>query len=368
MKYRKIVFPRDGAAHNNIIEWWYFNGHLKDRKGNKYAFMDCLFKANPKKVKLPFLEKVPLKNTYFAHVLLSDIKKKKFYSNVQPLAIVSRDSFSKPLFFVNYTAPSLQGYLNCEIEEIDKFNYRIKSEFFDLTLKSTKKPLLEGGRGFIELNSKKSFYYSLTNLKTEGYITVNGKRIRVKGQSWMDHQWADVPYSKDKWSWFSIQLNNNTEMVCFEYDDKKKKVYLASISYPNGNTTHTEDVLLTPLGKVWKSKITGAKYPLLWKIQVPSKKIDLVVSPLMKEQEMIFGPINYWEGPLRVKGKVNNKNVTGKGFAELVGYPTNKFFVEFYRPELKRLEKKIKTDLKTWIGHKIGKQFKAATKPLTKTS
>ena len=355
MKYKKIVFPRDGAAHDNIIEWWYFNGHLKDGKGNGYAFMDCLFKANPKKVKLPFLEKVPLKNAYFAHSLLSDIKTNKFHSSVQPLSIISRDSFSKPLFFVNYIHPSLSGYLNYEIEEIDDFKYRIKSEFFDLILTSTKKPLLEGGRGFVDLNSKKTFYYSLTNLKTEGYVTVNGKRVRVKGKSWMDHQWADVPYSKDKWSWFSIQLDNNMEMVCFEYDDKKKKTYLASISYANGRVAHADDLLLTPLGKVWESKTTGAEYPLSWRIQLPSKRIDLVVSPLMKEQEIIFGPINYWEGPLSVRGKVNNKRVTGKGFSELVGYPTKKFFVKFYEPELKRMEKRIRTDLNKWVGHKIGR-------------
>ncbi|MCK4327029.1 MAG: hypothetical protein KAW41_00980 [Candidatus Diapherotrites archaeon] len=353
MKYKKIVFPRDGAAHDNVIEWWYFNGHLKDGNGNGYAFMDCLFKAKPKEVKLPFLKKIPLKNAYFAHSLLSDIKDNVFYSSVQPLSILSRDSFSKPLFFVNYSHPSLGGYLNYEIEEIDGFKYRIKSEFFDLTLSSTKKPLLEGGRGFIDLNSKQTFYYSLTNLETEGYVTVNGKRIKVKGKSWMDHQWADVPYSKDKWSWFSIQLDNNTEMVCFEYGDKKKKTYLASISYANGRVAHASDLSLTPLGQVWESKRTGAKYPLSWRIQVPSKRIDLVVSPLMKEQEIIFGPINYWEGPLKVTGKVNNKKVAGKGFSELVGYPTTKSFVEFYEPELRKIEKIVKRDLSEWVGHTI---------------
>lgn len=361
MKYKKIVFPRDGFPHDTIIEWWYFNGHLTDGDGNEYAFMDCLFKAKPNKVKLPFLKKVPLKNTFFAHSLLSDIKNNRFYSSVQPLSIPSKDSFSKPLFFVNYAHPSLGGYLNYEIEEIDEFKYRIKSEFFDLILASTKKPLLEGGRGFLDLNSKQTFYYSLTNLTAEGYITVNGKRIKVKGKSWMDHQWADVPYSKDKWSWFSIQLDNNTEMVCFEYGTKAKKSYLASISYANGRVAHATDLSLTPLGSVWKSKRTGAEYPLSWRIQIPSKRIDLVVNPLMKKQEIIFGPINYWEGPLRVTGKMNNKKVAGKGFSELVGYPTKKFFVEFYEPELKRIEKVIKTSLKGFVAYGIGKgksQFK----------
>ena len=57
-EFKPIKFPEDELAHNHIIEWWYFNGHLKDKKGNEYAFMNCLFKADVKKVKIPFLNKI----------------------------------------------------------------------------------------------------------------------------------------------------------------------------------------------------------------------------------------------------------------------------------------------------------------------
>ena len=55
MKYKTIKFPEDEKPHNNFIEWWYYNGHLKDGEGNTYAFMNCLFKVDVKKVKIPFL-------------------------------------------------------------------------------------------------------------------------------------------------------------------------------------------------------------------------------------------------------------------------------------------------------------------------
>jgi predicted secreted hydrolase len=74
MEYRKIKFPMDELHHDNIIEWWYFNGFL-DTKKNKYAFMTCLFKADRKKVNLKFL-KIPVKNIFFSHSLLYDLKKK----------------------------------------------------------------------------------------------------------------------------------------------------------------------------------------------------------------------------------------------------------------------------------------------------
>ena len=345
MKYQKIKFPIDGLPHNTVIEWWYFNGHLTDREGNDYAFMDSFFKADPKKVNLPFFRKIPLKNIYFSHSSLSDVNKNKFYSDINPLCLVSRDSFSKSSFFVNYTFPSLKGYLNYEIKEIGKFKYRIKSQFFDLILTSAKKPLLVGGKGFLKFHSRSTHYYSLTHFKTEGYVIVDGRYIKVRGKSWMDHQWADAPYQQDKWTWFSIQLENNNEITCFEYEWKNKKYRLASIIDGNNKVFNFTDVTLTPLDVYWESEETGAKYPLAWEIEIPSKKIRLFTTPLVKEQEMIFGTINYWEGPLDIKGKWNGKEISGKGFLELVGCPIKKSLIRIFETEFK---KKI-VELKYWV-------------------
>ena len=55
MQEEPLEFPKDNGGHESIIEWWYFNGRLKDHRGNEYAFMDCLFKANPLKINIPLL-------------------------------------------------------------------------------------------------------------------------------------------------------------------------------------------------------------------------------------------------------------------------------------------------------------------------
>ena len=336
MEYRKISFPKDGLKHDNIIEWWYFNGHLHDSRGNYYAFMDCLFKADPKKVNIPIISRIPMKYVYFSHSLLSDAKNRKFYTDINPMVVTSQDSFTKPLMFVDYTLPSLKGYFNYEIYEIKPFKFRLKSKFFDLILTSRKKPLLEGGKGFLNLNSKQTYYYSLTNMETKGWITIGSRRVEVSGKSWMDHQWADVPYSADKWTWFSVQLDNNCEMVCFEYDDRKKKTYLASMIDRKGSAFHTTDVKIIPKGKGWESPKTGAKYPLSWEITAPSFKIELTLSPIIKEQEMFFSAINYWEGPMKVSGTMKGKKVSGMGFMELASYPMNKTFVGMYRDAFRK--------------------------------
>jgi predicted secreted hydrolase len=102
IEYRPIKFPEDESVHNHIIEWWYFNGHLQDTGGHEYAFMDCLFRADVEKVKIPFISKVPLKTIYFSHSLLSDINRNIFFHKISPLSIVSDDSFSRPSLYINY--------------------------------------------------------------------------------------------------------------------------------------------------------------------------------------------------------------------------------------------------------------------------
>lgn len=361
MKYKKIIFPKDEQAHNNIIEWWYFNGNLKDKSGNRYAYMDCLFKADVNRVNIPFLA-LPFKTVYFSHSLLSDINNRKFYPEVNPLSVVSADSFSKPLLFINYANPSLDGYTNYVIENIGKSRYHIKTANFDLILTSKKKPLLEGGKGFVDLNPDKTYYYSLTNLRTKGRIKVKNRWIEVTGKSWMDHQWADVPYNENRWTWFSIQLRNNMEMVCFEYSDGKNKTYLASISYPDDRHRHYSEVKLTPLKKKWKSRKTGAVYNLSWEISIPSPKITLTVEPFINHQEMNFGTINYWEGPIKVEGKIDKKKVSGEGFMELAGNSSDYTKIKFLRDETTKIIKKSSS----YIKNEIKKRKPAVVKGIIK--
>jgi len=338
MNQKKLKFPKDVLPHNKIIEWWYFNGHLKDSKGKRYAYMNCLFRADAKKSKIPGIKKAPVKNIYFVHSIFSDLNKKKIYYNIYPLALLSKDSFTKKRLFINYTFPSIDGYLNHELEEVDKFKYKLKTNHADLTLDTKKKPFLEGKKGFLNFGSKKStYYYSLTNLDTKGYIQLKNKRIKVKGKSWMDHQWANSHYAEnDKWNWFSIQLDNDIELVVFEYITNNKKHCFAGINYSNGKSSKTENVNIIPLDKRWKSKKTEATYPTSWKIEIPEKEIELITESLIN-QEVIFSAINYLENPIKIKGKIKNKKVKGRGFMELVGYPAKVSKLKVYEQGIRNV-------------------------------
>jgi predicted secreted hydrolase len=334
MKQRPIKLPEDMHQHDAVIEWWYFNGRLADAKGNQYSFMDCLFRADVKKVNIPYLKNFAgrmktSRYVTFAHSVMADLTGKKSYKEIQNVSLSSRDSFTKPLFFVDYIDPVsvMNGFVVNEIAETKPNVFHAKTKWADLTMESRKTPMLEGGEGFITVRDRQSFYYSLTDLRTNGTVLIGDQWIPVSGRSWMDHQWSDVSYTRDQWTWFSIQLDDGTDIMCVEYADKKRKDCLVDVRSTRGHAAHYEQAVFSHNDRIWQSKKTKASYPLSWTITVPEGNIGLTTSAILPDEEMIFGSINYWEGAITVTGMIGNKKVKGVGFMELAGYPSNYNFL-----------------------------------------
>jgi predicted secreted hydrolase len=312
-KCKPIQFPKDEQRHDHIIEWWYFNGNLRAENGKTFSYMNCLFATKPDKVRIPFLKNGFNKELFFSHYLLSD-NDKEFQNKTNPLCVIDPNSFTKPLLWVNYDN-------SCLIEETKPFKYHIVNDFIDLYLESEKSPLLLNKSGFLDLDIKTTYYYSLTRLKTKGLIKEKGKWIPVEGLSWMDHQWAQTPLTDDdKWKWFSIQLDNKCDIVCFVYGDKIKTGHASMIDRKN-NIETANKIEIIPTNIKYKNKNTGSEYELGYEINIPEFKINLKTIPFKKEQEMVFETIKYWEGGIKVEGMMNNEKVSGEGFCELVTQP-----------------------------------------------
>lgn len=294
--------------------------------------MYVFFKANLKRVNLPFLKALPVKNIYFEHSLISDIKNNKFYAAINPFCLLLPNKTKKQFFSLRYISqPPNVSFL----KETEPFSYRLKTKNLNLNFKGAKKPLLANQTGWIDLKPGRStWYYSLTDLATEGEIKIGKKTFKVAGKSWHDHQWADAPYENDFWLWFSIQLENGTEIVCFEYGREIKK-RMAAVMYKNCDQK-TFGAEIIPGKEVWTSPQTGASYPQKWEIRIPEGKIKLAVKSLIKNQEMIYGLINYWEGGLAVEAEIAGEKINGLGFAELVGFETTKNLAEIFQLKFKK--------------------------------
>jgi predicted secreted hydrolase len=84
---------------------------------------------------------------------------------------------------------------------------------------------------------------------------------------------------------------------------------------PNGPT-------LTP-GRTWHSTATGARYPLVWRLDWPERNLSLWVEPMLDNQELTPTagiPFPYWEGAVAVSGERAGRAIAGEGYLELTGY------------------------------------------------
>jgi predicted secreted hydrolase len=71
----------------------------------------------------------------------------------------------------------------------------------------------------------------------------------------------------------------------------------------------------------WKSPHTGGTYPSGWHLRVPSAHVDVMLAPVLLDQELAntSGGTSYWEGAVDVNDAATGKHL-GEGYVELTGY------------------------------------------------
>ncbi len=119
-----------------------------------------------------------------------------------------------------------------------------------------------------------------------------------------------------------MQLDNHTELMLFELRnrDRSRAPFLAGTFIDaNGRAVSLKrgDIEMQPL-EWWRSPRNGARYPIRWRLTVPSHGIALECAAAVPDQELTLstGPI-YWEGAVRYSG-----SHSGVGYMELTGYTT----------------------------------------------
>jgi len=194
---------------------------------------------------------------------------------------------------------------------------------FTLHLTPGKPPIVNGENGVsqkAEGLGKASYYVSFPLLAVDG--TFNGSA--VTGTAWMDHEWFthQLETFQAGWDWFSVQLDNNTQFMLFQlrHLDGSIDTY-SSGTYVDaaGRASHLKrsDFQLRPL-EFWTSPVTHARYPIRWRVTIPSLKVELVCAAALADQELgveDVGSPPYWEGAVTYTG-----SGSGVGYLEMTGY------------------------------------------------
>jgi predicted secreted hydrolase len=323
-------FPRDHFSHPEYrTEWWYYTGNVRARDGHRYGFELVFFRRgqrqdqgqdqSPKPSGNPSAWRVD--DVYLAHLALTDIDAGRF-------------RYFKRL---NRAGPGIAG-ASADDGRIWNGNWQVrwnkKSDVQELTAVADGvsfsvrltpgKPLVINGENGVSQKAagagKASYYVSFPRLAVEGRL--NG--VDVTGAAWMDHEWfsQQLDASQQGWDWFSVQLENGADLMLFDLrhadgaiDPYSSGTFIAR----DGRATHLKraDFELQPL-EYWTSPKTGAKYPVKWRISVPSMGVAVECAAAVRGQELVSeddSGLTYWEGAVTYSG-----TSPGVGYLEMTGY------------------------------------------------
>ena len=195
-----VVFPEDEGSHDTPVEWWYFNGMLRDEAGGEYSYHFVTFQLGRDQ------------RRYTSPVAgdLGDHRSGAHY-DAETLALAQPEApgwTSRPAVgscTVDLTATICASSSGGASGPVD----------LELSAVFQREPVLHGGNGLVDMGPEagSTYYYSRTRLAVTGWIEDTGGRREVRGPGWMDHQWGDIARRDIGWDWSSIQLDDGSDLM-----------------------------------------------------------------------------------------------------------------------------------------------------------
>ena len=350
----RMSFPQDHGTHDQFdIEWWYLTANLQDEAGDPYGLQWTLFRFKNPRPRSSQTEgsnsSSSLKNSPVTLNESTVSLNKKWHNDQIYMAHASIHSLDTHWFSEKFARGGVGNAgltalpLNLFIDDWQWLNSDGDTGLFPSTLTfsatDTSKPNAEasatftlnqtgplvqhGDNGFsVKSNSgHASHYYSAPFISIEGELTqaidtVTTAPIKLKGQAWFDQEWTSqlLDTSTQGWDWLSLHLDDGNKIMAFRMRLKNQDDYVTG-SYI---TSTGEQITLQPgdltLQPASVKKVDGRQLPLIWKLVIPSKKIDLTISTL-KDKQWNNAAIPYYEGMVKIEGSHG-----GVGFLELTGY------------------------------------------------
>lgn len=325
---RPLVFPADHGPHPDFrTEWWYVTGNLMDDRGHTFGYQLTLFRLalSPHPVVADSAWRT--NQIYMGHFAITDVASGRHYNfeRFSRAALGLAGAQAAP-FRVWLEDWSLQGRAD------DAFPLRLQAreqEFgLDLILESVKPLVLQGDQGLSQKSDEPgnaSYYYSATRLRTQGTLTITKRRFTVSGFSWLDREWSTSALGPEQsgWDWFALQLDDGRDLMLYRLRlksggiDRHSSGVLVDAKGATRRLSH-DQMEFTEL-KRWTSPATGKRYPIHWRVRIPTENLELTVIPQLEDQEM-RNSVHYWEGAVTVTGRAGTKPIDGRGYLEMTGY------------------------------------------------
>jgi predicted secreted hydrolase len=315
-----ILFPDDEGIHYDSggLEWWYVVMHVRGMvSGNKYSILVTHF------------------NNLVRFFTITNISTKEHESGTSYGPIVASNKYLN----VKQITPHGIDYMRTQKKDngdLIPFEYELKTHYETMSLKakikSKKLPLMVGGDGFVDVGSSgQSYYYSLTQMKASGTLEFKGKKESFIGIAWMDHQWGPFLISPveanglfESYEWFCVQLESGQELMISNIYNRKyelpqgEKYGGVEIFERNGESRRVHHFNFKRT-RYWQDPNSKHYMSMGWELDIPEWDLNLTLTPEF-ENQMVHFPLggDFWEGSIKVAGKIGNKKVKGQAYGELV--------------------------------------------------
>ncbi|MFQ5990049.1 MAG: lipocalin-like domain-containing protein, partial [Candidatus Methylomirabilales bacterium] len=292
-------FPQDHWARNGYrTEWWYFTGHLTTEEvpPRRFGYQFTFFRVGLMSNHPDLQSEWATNNLIMGHAAISDLAGgKHLFSEVLYRAMPLLGGFGRypePLIAWSRGPAGTDGQWTLRWNG-RAFDFSMRDEkqqmAFQLSTQPAKRVVFQGPNGFSrkgEGPTAASQYYSFTRLLTEGTLSIEGKTVRVQGESWMDKEFGSNQLEANQvgWDWFSLQLRDGREIMLYLLRDER-----GAIDFAQGTLVSREGVsrYLNPkewsvqaMG-TWRSPETGAEYPSRWIVELPRENLRMAIVPEM---------------------------------------------------------------------------------------
>lgn len=332
-------FPADWRSHPGYRdEWWYFTGTLEaaGEPARRLGYQVTFFRVGLAP-RAPRLDSAwATADAVMVHAAITDVTAgTHVFSEVLWRAMPLLGGFPAapdPVLAWARAAPGTAGRWELRLEG-GRFRLSLRDAAsgiaLDLTLDPEKPPALQGPDGYSRKSAEPgyaSLYVSLTRLATSGMVESGGRRLAVRGESWMDREIGSSQLAPDQvgWDWWSLRLADGRDLMLYVLRRR------------DGTTSWRSATLVDRAGRVrvlspaewtaratgtWHSDATGATYPSGWVVEVPGERLRLIVTPMVKgaeDRSSLVPALFYWEGPVTVASQ--DGAPAGQGYVELTGY------------------------------------------------
>jgi predicted secreted hydrolase len=286
-----VVLPRDHNVHPGFqVEWWYGAGLVRDGRGRGYAWFATVWAGGPGAV---------------GRVNVVDLRRDRVLLAREYVTLGQLER--APLLDVDVNGLRIRWRRH---GALGRFTVRAATDdgALALDLVPRRRYVLHGRHGVIEQGGGgPSAYYSATRLSAGGALRLADRRVPVRGEGWLDHQWGNFASepAASRWDWFACRFKDGRDLMLYRFLDLRNRprprYFTGTLVSPGGHARRITAFRASPRRPFVHPAGATATYPLGWRLRVPGAGVDVTLRSLARNQFIRNRLVpSFWEGAATV--------------------------------------------------------------------